>query len=74
MNPLQQQDPAVWDAIEAEAIRQQLADDQDQAPEVTLRTFAPDHLVPGRTLLRRSRNAGPSLGRYRSMVGELFSS
>ena len=22
MNPLQQQDPAVWDAIEAEAIRQ----------------------------------------------------
>ena len=23
MNPLQQQDPAVWDAIEAEAIRQQ---------------------------------------------------
>jgi hypothetical protein len=58
----------------AEAIRQQLADDQDQAPEVTLRTFAPDHLVPGRTLPRRFRSAGPSLGRYRSMVGELFSS
>ena len=58
----------------AEAIRQQLADEQDQAPAVTLRTFAPDHLVPGRTLPRRSRNAGPSLGRYRSMVVELFSS
>ena len=58
----------------AEAIRRQLAEEQAQAPEITLRTFAPDHLVPGRTLPSRSRNAGPSLGRYRSMVGDLFSS
>ena len=68
-------EPAVAPTLTtAEAIRQQLADDQEQAPEVTLRTFAPDHLVPGRTLPRRFRSAGPSFGRYRSMVGELFSS
>ena len=68
-------EPAVAPTLTtADAIRQQLADDQNQAPEVTLRTFAPDHLVPGRTLPRRFRSAGPSLGRYRSMVGELFSS
>ena len=58
----------------SEAIRKQLAEEQEQAPEITLRTFAPDHLVPGSTLPSRSRNAGPSLGRYRSMVGDLFSS
>jgi hypothetical protein len=68
-------EPAVAPTLTtAEAIRQQLADDQEQAPEVTLRTFAPDHLVPGRTLPRRFRSAGPSHGRYRSMVGDLFSS
>lgn len=58
----------------AEAIRQKLAAEQEQAPAVSLKTFAPDHLVPGRTLPGRIRKAGPSLGRYRSMVGDLFSS
>ena len=73
-------EPVVTETTEApalttsESIRKQLAEEQEQAPEITLRTFAPDHLVPGRTLPNRSRNAGPSLGRYRSMVGDLFSS
>ena len=58
----------------SEAIRKQLAEDQEQAPAIALKTFAPDHLVPGRTLPGRTRKAGPSLGRYRSMVGDLFSS
>ena len=58
----------------AEAIRQKLAAEKEQAPAVALKTFAPDHLVPGRTLPGRTRKAGPSLGRYRSMVGDLFSS
>ena len=58
----------------AEAIRAELAAAQAEAPSVSLSNFAPDFLLPGRTLTQPKRKAGPSLGRYRDMVDELFRS
>ena len=58
----------------AEAIRAELAAAQAEAPSVSLSNFAPDFLLPGRTLAQPKRKAGPSLGRYRDMVDELFRS
>ncbi|MAV12425.1 MAG: hypothetical protein CL861_03060 [Cyanobium sp. MED843] len=58
----------------AEAIRAELAAAQADAPSVNLSNFAPDFLLPGRTLPQPNRKAGPSLGRYRDMVDELFRS
>ena len=58
----------------AEAIRAELAAAQAKAPSVSLSNFAPDFLLPGRTLTQPKRKAGPSLGRYRDMVDDLFRS
>ena len=58
----------------AEAIRAELAAAQAEAPSVSLSNFAPDFLLPGRTLAQPKRKAGPSLGRYRDMVDDLFRS
>ena len=58
----------------AEAIRAELAAAQSEAPSVNLSNFAPDFLLPGRALTQPKRKAGPSLGRYRDMVDELFRS
>ena len=58
----------------AEAIRAELAAAQAEAPSVSLSNFAPDFLLPGRTLTQPKRKAGPSLGRYRDMVDDLFRS
>ena len=58
----------------AEAIRAELAAAQAEAPSVNMSNFAPDFLLPGRTLTQPKRKAGPSLGRYRDMVDDLFRS
>lgn len=58
----------------AEAIAEVLASEQDQRPKPTLVNFAPLHLLPGQRLSTRNRRAGGSLGRYRSMVNDLFKS
>ena len=58
----------------AEAIAEVLASEQDQRPNPTLVNFAPLHLLPGQRLSTRNRRAGGSLGRYRSMVNDLFKS
>ena len=58
----------------AEAIRAELAAAQAEAPSLSLSNFAPDFLLPGRTLAQPKRKAGPSLGRYRDMVDDLFRS
>ena len=58
----------------AEAIRAELAAAQAEAPSINMTNFAPDFLLPGRTLMQPKRKAGPSLGRYRDMVDELFRS
>ena len=58
----------------AEAIAEKLADEQKDRPEPTLVNFAPLHLLPGQGLSTRARRGGSSLGRYRSMVNDLFQS
>ena len=59
----------------AEAIAAQLAEAQKNAAEVDLVTFAPDHLLPGRTLPTRSRRPGASIRNgYKGMVEDLFRS
>ena len=56
----------------AEAIAEQLAAEQQERPEVTLVNFAPLNLLPGQSVPTKSRRAGSSLGRYRSMASDLF--
>ena len=56
----------------AEEIARSLAEDQESASTPDLVTFAPDHLLPGQTLVRRNRRPGASLKAYRGMVEELF--
>ena len=58
----------------AEAIAELLAAEQKDRPETQLVNFAPLHLLPGQRLSTRNRRGGPSLGRYRSMVNDLFKS
>jgi len=58
----------------AEAIAEVLAAEQDQRPEPTLVNFAPLHLLPGQRQTTKTRRAGGSMGRYRSMANELFKS
>ena len=57
----------------AEAIAELLAAEQ-QRPEPTLVNFAPLNLLPGQSVPTKSRRAGSSLGRYRSMANDLFKS
>jgi len=56
----------------AEAIAELLADEQQERPELTLVNFAPLNLLPGQSVPTKSRRAGSSLGRYRSMASDLF--
>ena len=58
----------------AEAIAEFLAAEQQQRTELTLVNFAPLNLLPGQSLPTKSRRAGSSLGRYRSMANDLFKS
>ena len=56
----------------AEAIAELLAAEQQKRPELTLVNFAPLNLLPGQGVPTKSRRAGSSLGRYRSMASDLF--
>ncbi|QNI99917.1 putative conserved membrane protein [Synechococcus sp. A15-62] len=56
----------------AEAIAELLAAEQEEQPELTLVNFAPLNLLPGQSVPTKSRRAGSSLGRYRSMASDLF--
>ena len=58
----------------AEAIAELLAAEQQERPELTLVNFATLNLLPGQSLPTKSRRAGKSLGRYRSMASDLFKS
>ena len=58
----------------AEAIAESLAAEQQQRPETILVNFAPLNLLPGQSMPTKSRRAGSSLSRYRSMANELFKS
>ena len=57
-----------------EAIAELLAAEQKKRPELTLVIFAPLNLLPGQSVPTKSRRAGSSLGRYRSMANDLFKS
>ena len=58
----------------AEAIAELLAAEQQQRPDVTLVNFAPLNLLPGQSVPTKTRRAGSSLGRFRSMASDLFKS
>ena len=58
----------------AEAVAELLAAEQQERPELTFVNFAPLNLLPGQSVLTKSRRAGSSLGRYRSMASDLFKS
>jgi len=58
----------------AEAIAELLAVEDQQRPAPALVNFAPLNLLPGQSVPTRSRRAGRSLGRYRSMANDLFKS
>ena len=78
--PSRTPEPAVVEMVEecdttpttAEEIAQKLAEEQESAAPLDLVTFAPEHLFPGQTLIRRNRRPGASLKGYRGMVEELF--
>lgn len=58
----------------AEAIAELLEAEQQQRPELTLVNFAPLNLLPGQSVPTKTRRAGSSLSRYRSMASDLFKS
>ena len=58
----------------AEAIAAALAEAEAARPVVTLSTFAPDMLQPGRALQSKSRRPGRNLKGFKDMASELFSS
>ena len=58
----------------AEAIAAALAEAEAARPVVTLSTFAPDMLQPGRALRSKSRRPGRNLKGFKDMASELFSS
>ena len=78
--PSRTPEPAVVEMVEecdttpttAEEIARKLAEEQKSAAPLDLVTFAPEHLLPGQTLIRRNRRPGASLKGYRGMVEELF--
>lgn len=78
--PSRTPEPAVVEMVEecdttpttAEEIARKLAEEQESAAPLDLVTFAPEHLLPGQTLIRRNRRPGASLKGYRGMVEELF--
>jgi len=78
--PSRTPEPAVVEMVEecdttpttAEEIARKLAEEQESAAPLDLVTFAPEHLFPGQTLIRRNRRPGASLKGYRGMVEELF--
>jgi hypothetical protein len=79
-SPIRDPEPAAVAMVEerdvtpttAEEIARSLAEEQESASPPDLVTFAPDHLLPGQTLVRRKRRPGASLKGYRGMVEELF--
>ena len=58
----------------AQAIAAALAEDEAARPVVTLSTFAPDMLRPGRALRSQPRRPGRNLKGFKDMASELFSS
>ena len=58
----------------AEAIAAALAEAEAARPVVTLSTFAPDMLQPGRAFRSKSRRPGRNLKGFKDMASELFSS
>jgi hypothetical protein len=58
----------------AQAIAAALAEAEAARPVVTLSTFAPDMLQPGRALRSKSRRPGRNLKGFKDMASELFSS
>ena len=58
----------------AEAIAAALAEAEAARPVLTLSTFAPDMLQPGRALRSKSRRPGRNLKGFKDMASELFSS
>ena len=58
----------------AQAIAAALAEDEAARPVVTLSTFAPDMLQPGRALRSQPRRPGRNLKGFKDMASELFSS
>ena len=58
----------------AEAIAAALAEAEAARPVVTLSTFAPDMLQPGRALRSKTRRPGRNLKGFKDMASELFSS
>jgi|TARA_Y100000385_G_scaffold250253_1_gene272155 hypothetical protein len=58
----------------AEAIAAALAEAEAARPVVTLSTFAPDMLQPGRALRVEPRRPGRNLKGFKDMASELFSS
>ncbi len=65
---------AVGSLTTAEAIAAALAEAEAARPVVTLSTFAPDMLQPGRALRSKSRRPGRNLKGFKDMASELFSS
>ena len=58
----------------AQAIAAALAEDEAARPVVTLSTFAPDMLRPGRALRSQPRRPGRNLKGFKDMASELFKS
>ena len=58
----------------AEAIAAALAEAEAARPVVTLSTFAPEMIRPGRALRPERRRPGKNLKGFRDMASELFSS
>ena len=56
----------------AEAIAAELAAADAARPEVSLITFAPENLLPGKGLSQRRRRPGASIKTFSSMAAELF--
>ena len=56
----------------ADVIARELAESQMSIPPIELVNYAPQHLLPGQCLKSKSRKAGPSLQKYRSMAKEIL--
>lgn len=56
----------------AEAIAAELAAAEASRPVVTMTTFAPDNLMPGRGLARRRRRPGANMKGFKTIASELF--
>lgn len=58
----------------AEAIAAELAAAAAARPAITVATYAPDALLPGRALRPQRRRPGANLKAFRSMAADLFKS